>query len=126
MNRFTVSLRMTVIASLAIGLGGCNDGSRQVDSTSDKVSSAGSKHEGDKHSPSEMQRAEEGLAKLSPENAADAKRQKVCPVSGEMLGTMGAPVKVDVSGKSVWICCDACRDELFADPDKYLAKLKVG
>jgi hypothetical protein len=40
-----------------------------------------------------------------------------------MLGTMGPPKKVDVSGRQVWICCDGCQDKLLADPDKYLAKL---
>ena len=48
----------------------------------------------------------------------------ICPVSGEMLGTMGAPLKIDVNGQQVWICCDACKDKLLASPDEYLAKLK--
>src|SRR6476469_7672944 len=33
------------------------------------------------------------LAKLSAEDRAIAEKQKVCPVSGEPLGTMGAPIK---------------------------------
>ena len=45
-------------------------------------------------------------------------------VSGEMLGTMGAPKKVDVKGQAVWICCDSCKDSLLKEPDKYLAKLQ--
>ena len=65
-----------------------------------------------------------GLKELSPEDHKSAMAQHMCPVSGEMLGTMGAPEKVDVNGKSVWICCDGCKDKLLADPDKYLAKLK--
>jgi Cu(I)/Ag(I) efflux system membrane fusion protein len=40
-----------------------------------------------------------------------------------MLGTMGAPEKVDVNGEMVWICCDGCKDKLLADPQKYLAKI---
>ncbi len=36
------------------------------------------------------------LAKLSPEDAASAEMQHVCPVGREMLGAMGSPVKVDV------------------------------
>jgi Cu(I)/Ag(I) efflux system membrane fusion protein len=64
------------------------------------------------------------LAKLSAEDRAAAEKQRVCPVSDEPLGSMGVPIKVDVSGKSVWICCDGCREDLLADPDKYLAKLK--
>ncbi|WP_460166783.1 hypothetical protein [Thermostilla marina] len=50
-------------------------------------------------------------------------KQHICPVSGEMLGSMGTPIKVDVSGRQVWICCEGCRDSLLAEPDKYLAKL---
>jgi Cu(I)/Ag(I) efflux system membrane fusion protein len=71
-----------------------------------------------------MEKMKAELAKLSPEDAASAENQHFCPVSDEMLGTMGAPIKVDVNGKSVWICCEGCREDLLADPDKYLAKLK--
>ncbi len=45
-------------------------------------------------------------------------------MSGEMLGTMGAPLEVDVKGRQVRICCDGCKDKLVASPDEYLAKLK--
>jgi Cu(I)/Ag(I) efflux system membrane fusion protein len=72
-----------------------------------------------------MEKMKAELAKLSPEDAASAERQHVCPVSGEMLGSMGPPLKVDVNGKTVWICCDGCRQELLANPDNYLAKLKA-
>lgn len=75
-------------------------------------------------SATDMDRMKVALAKLSPEDAASAEQQHFCPVSGEMLGTMGVPIKVDVNGTDVWICCDSCREDLLADPDKYLAKLK--
>lgn len=73
---------------------------------------------------SPMAKMMSGLKELSPEDYESAMAQHMCPVSGEMLGTMGAPEKVDVDGKSVWICCDGCKEKLLADPDKYLAKLK--
>lgn len=73
---------------------------------------------------SEMEKARAELAKLPPEDSASAERQHVCPVSGEMLGTMGVPEKIDVNGQQVWICCDDCKDKLLASPDEYLAKLK--
>jgi YHS domain-containing protein len=38
---------------------------------------------------------------------------------------MGTPLKVSVSGKDVWICCEGCREKLLANPDQYLAKLKT-
>ncbi len=52
------------------------------------------------------------LAKLSPEDRALAEKQKVCPVSDEPLGAMGVPIKVNVDGKDVFICCEACKDGL--------------
>ncbi len=73
---------------------------------------------------SAMEKMKVELAKLSPEDRATAEQQHFCPVSGEMLGTMGAPLKIDVNGQDVWICCSECKDKLLANPDEYLAKLK--
>lgn len=70
-----------------------------------------------------MDEMKAALAGLSPADAAAAERQHFCPVSGEMLGTMGAPEKVEVEGQEVWICCEACRERLLADPASYLAKI---
>lgn len=72
----------------------------------------------------DMEKMKAELAKLSPEDAASAEKQHVCPVSGKMLGTMGPPQKMDVNGQQVWICCDGCTEILLKDPDEYLAKLK--
>jgi hypothetical protein len=78
---------------------------------------------GDK-TDSDMAKMKAELAKLSPEDAASAEKQHVCPVTDKMLGTMGAPEKVDVDGNTVWICCAGCREELLSNKDTYLAKLK--
>ncbi len=64
------------------------------------------------------------LAELPAKDKALAEEQKICPVSGELLGAMGAPVKIDVKGQPVFICCEGCKDKLLAKPDEYLAKLK--
>jgi len=50
--------------------------------------------------------------------------QKVCPVTGAELGTMGPPVLVEVGGRKVWTCCDACPPKLKANPARYLARLE--
>ena len=71
-----------------------------------------------------MEKMKVELAKLSPEDAASAEKQHMCPVSEEMLGTMGAPIKVGVDGQQVWICCEGCRKQLLENPDEFLAKLK--
>jgi len=63
------------------------------------------------------------LAELSPEDRALAEKQRICPVTGELLGSMGAPMKVEVKGQTVFICCEGCKEELLAKPDEYLAKL---
>ena len=73
---------------------------------------------------SPMDKMELELAKLSPEDAAAVRKQHMCPVSGEMLGVMGPPIKVAVDGRDVWICCEGCRQKLLDDPAMYLAKLK--
>jgi hypothetical protein len=63
------------------------------------------------------------LASFTTEDRALAEKQKVCPVSGEALGTMGPPKKMSIGGHDVFICCQGCEKELTSEPDKYLTKL---
>jgi Cu(I)/Ag(I) efflux system membrane fusion protein len=60
---------------------------------------------------------------LSREDQQLVQRQKNCPVTDLPLGSMGPPVKVMVKGRPVFICCEACREKLLAEPARYLAKL---
>ncbi|MHC4398939.1 MAG: efflux RND transporter periplasmic adaptor subunit [Planctomycetota bacterium] len=62
------------------------------------------------------------LAKLSPQDRALAKRQRICPVTELPLGSMGTPPKVDVNGVPVFICCEGCREGLLREPEKHLVK----
>ncbi|HVT27837.1 MAG TPA: hypothetical protein VHE81_07460 [Lacipirellulaceae bacterium] len=63
------------------------------------------------------------LASLSPGDRALAEKQKICPVSGELLGSMDPPKKITVAGHEVFICCPGCEEDLKNDPAKYLAKI---
>lgn len=36
--------------------------------------------------------------------------QKTCPVTKKPLGSMGAPIKISISGRTVFVCCDGCID----------------
>lgn len=63
------------------------------------------------------------FAKMSPEDRVLAEKQKICPVSGEPLGSMGAPPKVTVAGHEVFVCCAPCADALQKEPEKYFAKI---
>ena len=64
------------------------------------------------------------LAALSDEDRALAESQKICPVGGGALGSMDTPIKVDLNGRFVFICCQSCEEPLREDPEKYLAKLE--
>jgi hypothetical protein len=57
------------------------------------------------------------------DDQALAARQKVCPVTGKRLGSMGMPVRVSVGGKAVLICCEGCEAALKKAPEKYLSRL---
>ncbi len=46
--------------------------------------------------------------------------QRYCPVTKAKLGSMGAPVFVEVVGRRIALCCKGCRDRLLADPTRYL------
>jgi hypothetical protein len=61
-----------------------------------------------------------------PLSAADREliaRQKVCPVSDEPLDSMGGPVRVEVGGRTVFICCKSCEAALRKSPEEYLQKI---
>lgn len=66
------------------------------------------------------------LADLSPEDQAAARAQKVCPVSGESIGSMGPPVIVMAGERKVFLCCDGCKKDFEDNPEKYVAKLSGG
>jgi multidrug efflux pump subunit AcrA (membrane-fusion protein) len=64
------------------------------------------------------------LAKLSPADKKAALAQKTCPYLGTRLGSMGVPVKVQLKGESVFLCCKGCENDARADADSILTKLR--
>jgi hypothetical protein len=66
---------------------------------------------------------EASLASLSAEDREQAIKQKICPISEEPLGSMGAPIKVSVAGHDVFVCCEGCETPLKQDPTTHLAKI---
>lgn len=52
--------------------------------------------------------AEEKKAELSETNRLLARAQKICPVSGKNLDSMGGPIKAEVDGRTVFLCCQGC------------------
>ena len=49
--------------------------------------------------------------------------QRICPVTGEKLGSMGRPISVSVSGRTIQVCCQACVAAFKRNPEKYLQRV---
>jgi len=65
------------------------------------------------------------LSKLSDEDRTLAEQQRFCvALPASRLGSMGAPVKVMVEGKPVFVCCEGCREDVLADPKATLLKVE--
>lgn len=61
--------------------------------------------------------------KLSAEDRALVDAQDKCVISEGRLGAMGPPIKLDIKGQPVFICCEGCKTRAESDPDKTLATL---
>jgi len=61
------------------------------------------------------------LASLSDEDRALAKSQKFCAVMEDsLLGSMGKPIKIDVNGQPVFLCCKGCKTRAMNNPEATL------
>ncbi len=65
------------------------------------------------------------IDKLPEADRQAAKDQQVCAISGEHLGSMDVPVKKEVDGKPVFLCCKGCTEDFDADPKAALAKVQA-
>jgi hypothetical protein len=63
------------------------------------------------------------LDKLPPGDRELAKQQKICPITGLNLGSMGVPYKLVVEGRTLFLCCEGCAAQVKADPSAALKKL---
>lgn len=64
-----------------------------------------------------------GIALLPKADQAAALAQRTCPVTGDLLGSDGKPLSVKVGGRTIFVCCMGCIDEVKANPAKFLKKL---
>ena len=77
-------------------------------------------------SETEPFKGELAKARAKPESTDDASLiayQKICPVTGLKLGSMGHPIKLTVNDQTVFICCSSCQKLVQEKPEEYLAKL---
>lgn len=63
------------------------------------------------------------LAKLPMQEREAVEAQKYCAVNNtSFLGSMGAPIKLAIDGKPVYLCCKGCIKKAQANPAGVLAK----
>jgi Cu(I)/Ag(I) efflux system membrane fusion protein len=69
----------------------------------------------------EKEEIRKAMEPLNEPDRALAKAQVICPVTDVRLGAMGmgTPIKLEVAGRTVFICCEDCRDGWVNEPDKY-------
>ncbi len=128
--KYMAPVSLIVVALFAFVFAGCGSNSTVSSGSSTPAADDGhGDHDHGDHAhhddsgQTDMEKMKAELAKLSPEDAASAEKQHICPVFWETLGTMGAPKKIDLNGQQVWICCGGCKDELLENSSEYLAKL---
>ena len=61
------------------------------------------------------------FASLPPADREQARRQGDCPVTKAPLGSMGTPIRVEVDGRVVFLCCSGCEGKLRRNPARYLS-----
>lgn len=69
----------------------------------------------------EIEEIRVAMEPLSEADRALAEAQLICPVTEVRLGSMGmgTPIKLDIEGRSVFICCEGCRGSWVNDPETY-------
>lgn len=65
------------------------------------------------------------MAKLPEADRSAAATQRYCPMMDTVrLGSMGAPIKILIDGKSVFLCCAGCKDEAVEHGKETLATVE--
>lgn len=115
MSRVSFRLPLVMFALLAAAIVGCKPAPPEFSEKPDAAAQGQASED-----------AASGLRALSAEDRAAAEKQRVCPVTGAELGSMGPPLKVTIDGRTVFLCCEGCIEKLQKEPQKYLSKLKEG
>ena len=77
------------------------------------------KHENHEFSAEEL----EQITKLAPADQTRAIAQKLCPITGEPLGSMGVPYKLSLAGRDVFLCCIGCESKARSNPESVVEKV---
>ena len=109
------------IAAVTIIATGCQTQTSPV-SSSTESSTIHQESDDDQHGDDSDAEVATAMAKLSPEDRKEAAAQKFCAVMGDnLLGSMGTPLKVEIDGAPVFLCCSGCKSKALKNPEQTLA-----
>ncbi len=130
MNTKNGSVCLTLILSFVLALGCSTDGrlassgSAPEHEVEGEAAQVASEQATSKEAASELATINEALANLSPEDRLLAESQKFCAIATESpLGSMGTPLKVEVNGEAVFLCCAGCKGKALRNPQETLASV---
>lgn len=98
-----------------------HEGSTQAESIAQTASNS---PDASSVSTDEQRVIREALSRLTDADRRLAEIQVICPIVKDHLGSMGPPVKVQIKGRTVFLCCKGCEEEALAHPDKTLKALE--
>ncbi len=87
-----------------------------------KLKSESAKHFKQYYAPKQKE-VRPGIFEASLADAGAIEAQYICPVMNKDLGSMGPPMKVNLDGKAVYVCCLGCVKKLQDSPKEYLEVL---
>jgi membrane fusion protein, copper/silver efflux system len=100
-----------VLAGLKAGDTVATNGSFLIDAETRLNPAAGSIYYGggnDRGTPANIPVRPSTPVELGEEEQKLVASQKVCPITGKLLGSMGTPFKIVLGGTPVLLCCDGC------------------
>lgn len=65
------------------------------------------------------------IKKLPKEEQERALAQKICPNCGMNLGALGMPPKLEVAGRTIYLCCNGCGNAVKKDPQAAFDKIEA-
>ncbi|RIK73953.1 MAG: RND transporter [Planctomycetota bacterium] len=111
--------------SAAAAYFGASGGGSSDDRSATQAAAAGRTATGDDDDAPLTDAQLKQLEKLPEEDRALATAQRLCPVTGEPLGSMGVPVKVTIDGEPVFLCCKSCERQARQQPAQTLEKVRA-
>ena len=127
-----LAVLLVLPAALAATLIGCGGGANPTTETKknsaakDPIAAKDAAKDAGAAKPAGEKEAEEDTSGLKLLDEADrklAEQQRVCPISGSLLGSMDKPYKMKVKDRVIFLCCEHCKDAVNKDPDGTLKKV---